>query len=111
MCENQLPVLSGKVKFNMAPSSIFFSRFGRNHRDCSDLKSQTGSPWASFDAGRGFDSDNRVFCFCFFKRFYLFMRDTGRGEGGRGRSRLHAGSPKLDSILRLQVQALGRRQR
>ena len=48
----------------------------------------------------------------FFKDFiYLFMRDTQReAETGRGRSRLHAGSPMWDSILGLQDHALGRRQ-
>ena len=42
------------------------------------------------------------------------MRDTERErdrDTGRGRSRLHAGSLMLDSILGLQDQALGRRQR
>ena len=48
----------------------------------------------------------------FFKRFYLFylfMRDTEREaeNTGRGRSRLHAGSPTWDSIPGLQDQALG----
>ena len=34
--------------------------------------------------------------FIFLKDFYLFMRDTERGRGtGRGRSRLHAGSPDV----------------
>ena len=50
----------------------------------------------------------------FFKDFiYLFMRDreTERGtDVGRGRSRLHAGSPTWDSVPGLQDQALGRRQ-
>ena len=47
----------------------------------------------------------------FFKDFiYLFMRGTGRERGrdiGRGRSRLHAGSPTWDSIPGLQDHALG----
>ena len=35
----------------------------------------------------------------FFKDFiYLFMRDTERQRQGRGRSRLHAGSPRWESI-------------
>ena len=46
----------------------------------------------------------------FFKDFiYLFMRDTERERGrdtGRGRSRLHAGSPMQDSLLGLQDHAL-----
>ena len=44
-------------------------------------------------------------CYFFFKHFiYLFMR--GR-DTGRGRSRLHAGSPRWDSILGLRDHALG----
>ena len=46
----------------------------------------------------------------FFKDFiYLFMRDTQREKSrdtGRGRSRLHAGSPTRDSIPGLQDHAL-----
>ena len=41
------------------------------------------------------------------------MRDTHRERGrdtGRGRSRLHAGSPMWDLIPGLQDHALGRRQ-
>ena len=41
------------------------------------------------------------------------MRDTHRERGrdtGRGRSRLHAGSPMWDSIPGLQDRALGQRQ-
>ena len=39
---------------------------------------------------------------------YLFMRDPERGrDTGRGRSRLHAGSPMWDLILGVQDQALG----
>ena len=41
------------------------------------------------------------------------MIDTHRERGrdtGRGRSRLHAGSPMQDLILGLQDHALGRRQ-
>ena len=44
---------------------------------------------------------------------YLFMRDTHTHRGrdtGRGRSRLHAGSPMWDSILGLQDHTLSRRQ-
>ena len=38
---------------------------------------------------------------------YLCMRDTERGrDTGRGRSRLHAGSPMWDSIPGLQDHAL-----
>ena len=36
-------------------------------------------------------------------------RERGR-DTGRGRGRLHAGSPKWDSILGLQDHTLGRRQ-
>ena len=41
------------------------------------------------------------------------MRDTERERGrdtGRGKSRLHAGSPTRDSIPDLQDRALGQRQ-
>ena len=50
--------------------------------------------------------------FLFFKDFiYLFMRDTERGrDTGRGRSRLHAGSPTGDSILGPRGHALDQRQ-
>ena len=44
---------------------------------------------------------------------YLFMRDRERERGrdtGRGKSRLHAGSPTQDSILGLQDHTLGQRQ-
>ena len=50
-----------------------------------------------------------------FKSFYLFIherhkhRERGR-DTGRGRSRLHTGSPKLDSIPGLQDHTLGQRQ-
>ena len=53
---------------------------------------------------------NRIFIYLFIYLdfIYLFMRDTHRGtDTGRGRSRLHAGIPKWDSILGLQDQALG----
>ena len=47
----------------------------------------------------------------FFKDFiYPFMRDTQRERGrdtGRGRSRLHAGSPTWELILGLQDHTLG----
>ena len=50
----------------------------------------------------------------FLKDFiYLFMKDTQRERGrdtGRGRSRLHAGSPMWDSIPGLQDHTLGWRQ-
>ena len=43
---------------------------------------------------------------------FIHERHTERGRGtGRGRSRLHAGSPTWDSILGLQDLALGRRRR
>ena len=45
----------------------------------------------------------------FFKRFYLFIHERGR-DTGRGRIRLHAGSPTWDSIPGPQYQALGQRQ-
>ena len=53
--------------------------------------------------------------FLFFLKIfiYLFMRDTERERGrdiGRGRNRLHTGSPMWDLILGLQDHALGRRQ-
>ena len=51
---------------------------------------------------------------CFNKNFFnLFIHETQRGGGhrdtGRGRSRLHAGSPMRDLIQGLQDQALGQR--
>ena len=49
----------------------------------------------------------------FFLRFYLFIHERHRKRGrdtGRGRSRLHAGSPIWDSILGRQDHALGQRQ-
>ena len=50
----------------------------------------------------------------FLKDFiHLFMRDIQRERGrdtGRGRSRLHAGSPTWDLILGLQDRTLGQRQ-
>ena len=54
---------------------------------------------------------NPQFTLLFFKDFiYLFMKETERERGrdtGRGRSRLHAGSPMWDSILGLQDYTLG----
>ena len=48
------------------------------------------------------------FPFYFLNFIYLFMRDTERGrDPGRGRSRLHAGSPTWGSIPGLQDHALG----
>ena len=42
---------------------------------------------------------------------YLFVRDAERGrDTGRGRSRLHAGSPTWDLIPGLQDHALSQRQ-
>ena len=44
---------------------------------------------------------------------YLFMKDTHTHRGkdtGRGRSRLHAGTPMWDSIPGPQDHALGQRQ-
>ena len=50
------------------------------------------------------------FFFSFFLNFvYLFMGDRGR-DTGKGRSRLHAGSPMWDSILGPQDHTLGQRQ-
>ena len=48
----------------------------------------------------------------FFLRFYLFIHEGHREkerqrDTGRGRSRLHAGSPMWDSIPGLQDHALG----
>ena len=48
----------------------------------------------------------------FLRFIYLFMRDTHRErergrDTGRGRSRLHAGSPTWDSISGLQDHTLG----
>ena len=62
---------------------------------------------------------NKCFIFIlFFKRFYLFMKDTERErerkrerergrDTGRARSRLHAGSLMWDSIPGLQDHTLG----
>ena len=49
------------------------------------------------------------FYFIFKDFIYLFMRDTGREAEtiGRGRSRLHAGSPTWDLIPGFQDHALG----
>ena len=54
----------------------------------------------------------RLLLLLFFKDFtYLFMRDTERGrDTGRGRSRLHAGSPTQDSIPGPGDHHLSRRQ-
>ena len=52
--------------------------------------------------------------FIFFLRFYLFIHNRQRERGrdtGRGRSRLHAGSPMWDSIPGLQDHTLGCRWR
>ena len=46
----------------------------------------------------------------FFLRFYLFMIERRGRDTGRGRSRLHARSPRRDSIPGLQDRALGQRQ-
>ena len=48
----------------------------------------------------------------FLKDFiYLFMRDTEKGRDiGRGRIRLHAGSPVWESVMGLQDQTLRQRQ-
>ena len=49
----------------------------------------------------------------FFLRFYSFIHERHRERGrdtGRGRSRLHAGSPMWDSIPGPQDHALGQRQ-
>ena len=52
-----------------------------------------------------------LFLKTFLKRFYLFMRETERGRStGRGRSRLHTGSPTWDLIPGLQDHALSQRQ-
>ena len=49
-----------------------------------------------------------LFFFIFMILFILFMRNTERGrDTGRGRSRLHAGSPTWDLIPGLQDHALG----
>ncbi|CAD7667071.1 unnamed protein product [Nyctereutes procyonoides] len=62
----------------------------------------------------GSDGGQSVYHVFFFKYFiYLFMRDTESERGrdtGRGRSRLHAGNLRWDSIPGLQDHALGRRQ-
>ena len=50
----------------------------------------------------------KLFLFLFW-RFYLFRRQRGE-DPGRGKSRLHAGSPTRDLIPGLQDQALGQRQ-
>ena len=47
------------------------------------------------------------------KKIYSLMIDRDRERGrdtGRGKSRLHTGSPTRDSILGLQDHALGQRQ-
>ena len=55
-------------------------------------------------------------CFCLFvcfKILFIYSWETQRKRGrdtGRGRSRLHAGSPMCDSIPGLQDHTLGQRQ-
>ena len=52
----------------------------------------------------------QLFLYLIFLRFYLFIRDRKRGrDTGRGRSRLHAGSPMWDSILGLRGHILSQR--
>ena len=75
---------------------------------------------------RGIESDFILFYFIlfyfilfYFLKIYLFIhsfmidieRERERGKDtGRGRSRLHTGSPTRDSIQGLQDRALGQRQ-
>ena len=50
-----------------------------------------------------------IFQNCFLKKYFIYSQERQRERGrdtGRGRSRLHAGSPMWDSILGLQDQAL-----
>ena len=63
--------------------------------------------WKSGDKKR---STKDIILTFFFFWIYLFMRDTER-DAGRGRSRLHAGSPTWDSIQGLQDHALDWRRR
>ena len=65
-------------------------------------KSTRGCGW-----GREARRANKNFFFFFLDFIYLFMRDS---ERGRGRSRLHAGSPMRDLIPGLQDHALSQRQ-
>lgn len=45
----------------MAPSSVtFFQELEKTLEIVLDMKTQAGSPWASFDPWMGFDSDKRV---------------------------------------------------
>ena len=54
------------------------------------------------------DEDRHTSAFLKKDFIYLFMRDTERSrDTGRGRSRLHAGSPMWDSIPGLQDHTLG----
>ena len=47
----------------------------------------------------------------FLKILFIYDRHRKRGrDTGRGRGRLHAGSPTRDSVLGLQDHALGQRQ-
>ena len=55
-------------------------------------------------------SHSKIMIHLFFKRFYLFVHERHRERGrdtGKGRSRLHAGSPMWGSIPGLQDPTLG----
>ena len=78
--------------------------FERNIRSLPLMSSYIWG-WLPVVVGSSFDGT-----LFFLKIFiYLFMRDTERGsrDTGRGRCRLHAGSPMWDLILGIQDHALG----
>ena len=97
----------------IGPSGFQQLKFGQKKKYQEERIAQTGVGQKSQhqEVGQGEDTKGWIHCFNFFKDFiYLLMRDAEREKGrdtGRGRSRLHTGSPTRDLIPGLQDQALG----